>query len=384
MWRNIASNALTLFVVILIGVGGLIAWGKNQYSGPGPLAQAICLRVVSGSNMAQVSDDLSAKGAVSYGAIFRIGADYTDKSQLLKAGSFRVPEAASMAEIVDIVTRGGASTCGTEVVYRIGVVASEVQVRELDPVSNRFVEVVAFAPGADEVPALYDEIRAVNDTRYRVSLAEGVTSWQIVQALRAADFVRGDLDELPPEGSLAPDSYEVTSGSNLGDLIRRMQLAQTLRLADAWQNRAEGLPIDSPEQALILASIVEKETGLAEERPQVASVFVNRLRLGMRLQTDPSVIYGVTNGQAALGRGLRQSELRRETPYNTYLIDGLPPTPISNPGIEAIKAALNPAVTDYIFFVANGTGGHAFATTLAEHNANVAKWRAIEASQGYN
>ncbi len=155
-------------------------------------------------------------------------------------------------------------------------------------------------------------------------------------------------------------------------------------MAEAWENRAEGLPLNSPEEALILASIVEKETGLAEERPQVASVFVNRLKQGMLLQTDPTVIYGVTEGRGNLGRGIRQSELKRETPYNTYVIKGLPPTPIANPGRAAIEAALNPDETEYLFFVADGTGGHAFAKTLREHNRNVAEWRKIEAERAKN
>ena len=160
-----------------------------------------------------------------------------------------------------------------------------------------------------------------------------------------------------------------------------MEENQAQILAELWQARAEGLPFDTPEEAMVLASIVEKETGVPEERRQVASVFVNRLERGIRLQTDPTVIYGVTNGQGALGRGLRQSELRRETPYNTYVIDGLPPTPIANPGRASIEAALNPDATDYLYFVADGTGGHAFAETLAEHNENVARWRAIEAER---
>ncbi len=161
-------------------------------------------------------------------------------------------------------------------------------------------------------------------------------------------------------------------------MLTRMAALQTERLSEAWANRAEGLPIDTPEEALILASIIEKETAIPEERPTVSSVFVNRLELGMRLQTDPTVIYGVTEGRGVLGRGLRQSELRGATPWNTYVIDGLPPTPIANPGLLSLEAALNPLETDYIFFVADGTGGHAFATNLADHNANVARWRQIE------
>jgi UPF0755 protein len=384
MWRHIASNALSWFVVILVAVGAIIAWGQAQYSGAGPLAQAICLQVERGSNMTRVSEDLLAQGAISRGAIFRLGAEYSGKNALLKAGSYRVPERASMAEIVEIVTRGGASTCGTEVNFRISVNSTEVKVRELDPATNRFVEVAAFSPADEQAPASYAQVRADADTRYRVTLAEGATSWHIVNALRAVDFLDGDVAHMPDEGSLAPDSYEVLAGADRGELLDLMQLAQSIRLQDAWQNRADGLPIGSPEAALILASIVEKETGLAAERAQVASVFINRLRLGMPLQSDPTVIYGVTSGQNVLGRGLRQSELRKKTPYNTYLIDGLPPTPIANPGIEAIEAVLDPADTGFIFFVADGNGGHAFAVTLAEHNRNVAAWREIEAARGGN
>jgi UPF0755 protein len=157
---------------------------------------------------------------------------------------------------------------------------------------------------------------------------------------------------------------------------------QTEILAEAWAARVDGLPYDTPEEALIMASIIEKETSIPEERGRVASVFINRLQQGMRLQTDPTVIYGITKGEGVLGRGLRQSELRRETPWNTYVIDGLPPTPIANPGRDAILAAVKPDVTDYVFFVADGTGGHAFAVTLDEHNENVARWRAIEAERG--
>ena len=380
MWRNIASNALTLFVVVLIAAGGVVAWGKKQYSSQGALEAAICLRVAGGSTFARVSRQLEDEGAISNGAIFRIGVEYSGKSSQLKAGSFLVPEGASMEQIVDIVTRGGASTCGTEVVYRIGILSREVQVRELDPETQRFVTKAEFAPG-DEVPTDYTRVRDQGDTRYRIALAEGATSWQIVDALKGADFLEGEVGELPAEGSLAPDSYEVRPGDNRADVIARMAAAQAERLAAAWEARAEGLPYANAEEALIMASIVEKETGLAEERRQVASVFVNRLNRGMRLQTDPTVIYGITKGQGALGRGLRQSELRSDTPWNTYVIDGLPPTPIANPGLEAIEAALNPDSTPYLFFVADGTGGHAFAETLDEHNRNVAKWREIEAER---
>lgn len=379
MWRNIASNALTLFVVVLIAVGGLIAWGKAQYTAEGPLEQAICLRVDAGSNMRRVANELAEDGAVSSPSIFRMGAEYSDKAGLLKAGAFLVPEGASMAEIVEIVTRGGASTCGTEVVYRIGVRQAEIRVRELDPATERFADVAEFVPGTGEVPPKYTQVREDRNTRYRIALAEGVTSWQVVEALKAVDFLEGEVAEVPAEGTLAPDAFEVAVGADRTELLAQMEALQSARLAEAWANRADELPIDTPEEALILASIVEKETGVPEERGQVASVFVNRLRQGMRLQTDPTVIYGVTNGQGVLDRGLRQSELRKETPYNTYVIDGLPPTPIANPGMASIEAALNPESTPYLFFVADGSGGHAFAETLEQHNANVAKWRQIEA-----
>jgi UPF0755 protein len=227
-------------------------------------------------------------------------------------------------------------------------------------------------------------VREQADTRYRVALAEGVTSWQVVEGLKAVDVLTGEVAEVPPEGTLAPDSYEVRAGDTRESVLTRMSEAQAVILAAAWEGRAEGLPLQSAQEALILASIIEKETGVADERRQVASVFVNRLNRGMRLQTDPTVIYGVTQGKGVLGRGLRQSELRGATPWNTYVIEGLPPTPIANPGRASIEAALNPDSTDYVFFVADGSGGHAFAETLDEHNRNVARWREIEAERGNN
>jgi UPF0755 protein len=378
MWKSVAANGLTFLILALVALAGVIAWGQNQYRTEGPLEAAICLRVESGSTMRGVADDLAGQGAVTSAAIFRMGADYTDKAADLKAGSFLIPERASMEEIVDIVTRGGASTCGTEVVFRIGVAGQEVEVRALDPATQRFESLAEFDPAAEGVAPEYVEVREEADTRFRIALAEGVTSWQVVEALRLADFLEGEVAEVPAEGTLAPESYEVTPGTPRADVLARMAELQEARLAEVWANRDEGLPIETPEEALILASIIEKETAIAAERGTVASVFVNRLREGMRLQTDPTVIYGVTEGRGVLGRGLRQSELRRETPWNTYVIDGLPPTPIANPGIESLRAAVSPEETDLLFFVADGSGGHVFARTLAEHNENVARWREIE------
>ena len=382
MWRSIASNALTLFIVLLVVAAGILAWGREEYTGPGPLTDAICFRVERGASLSSVSRALEAQGAVSDARIFRIGADYSDKAQLLKFGSYLIPPGASMVDVLASLTEGGQSTCGREVNFRIGVNSADVILRELDAATNRYVEVVKFDPAVEALPQVYVDVVAESDLRFRVTLAEGVTSWQVVEALKRADFLTGEVAAVPPEGSLAPDSYEVDKGADRAALLARMTAAQEQILAALWASRADGLPYASPEEALIMASIVEKETGVAQERRQVASVFVNRLERGMRLQTDPTVIYGITMGQGVLGRGIRQSELRRATPYNTYVIDGMPPTPIANPGRLSIEAALNPDTTDYIFFVADGTGGHAFAVTLEEHNANVARWREIERTRG--
>ena len=381
MWRSIASNAITFLIVALFLAGGVILWGRAQYEAPGPLAQAICVQVERGTNFRRVSRALEQQGAVSSVSIFRISADYAGKTDQLKAGSYIVEAGASMQNIVDVVTRGGASTCGTEIVYRIGVNRLVAQVREVDPAQNQFVEIAAFQPAAEDAPAQYTDVRASQDTRYRIALAEGVTSWQVVTALRSMDVLRGSIDQVPPEGSLAPDSYEVRPGDQRADVLARMAQKQDLLLAAAWEQRKTDLPLDTPEELLILASIIEKETGVADERRQVASVFVNRLNRGMPLQTDPTVIYGITRGQGVLGRGLRRSELRAATPWNTYVIAGLPPTPIANPGRASLMAAAQPDETDYVFFVADGTGGHAFAKTLDAHNRNVAQWRKIEAER---
>lgn len=385
MWRSVASNALTFLIVAIFLLSGVVLWGQRQYTEAGPLNEAICLRVERGSNFSRVSENLAEQGAITNAQIFRVGVDYTDKSTELKAGSYLVPANTSMEEIVDIVTRGGASSCGTEVVYRVGVNSLVGEVRELDPATGRFEEVAEYAPGSDaEVPAEVTRVKELGDTRYRIALAEGVTSWQIVNALNSVDVLSGEISGIPAEGSLAPDSYEVSKGDDRAAVIARMEALQADRVAESWASRSDNIEVETPEEMLILASIIEKETGIAEERPQVSSVFTNRLAQGMPLQTDPTVIYGITRGEGVLGRGLRQSELRRETPWNTYVIRGLPPTPIANPGLASLRAAVDPADTPYLFFVADGTGGHAFAETLAEHNANVAKWRAIEAERANN
>lgn len=381
MWKHVAANALTLLIVGLVVLAGLVAMAQRAFVAPGPLAEAICLRVEQGATLRGVTRSLEEQAAISSGMLFRVGAQYDGRDSRLRFGSYLVPAGASMTEILDIVTRGGASTCGTEVVLRVGVTRTEYLVRELNPASNRFEEVLELPLETTEFPAEYQAITAMPDTRYRIAIAEGATSWQVWNALAEAEFLSGSVDEIPAEGTLAPESYEVRRDADRNALIGEMQARQVVALTSAWEARVDGLPFETPQEALILASIVEKETGVAEERRVVASVFINRLRAPMRLQTDPTVIYGITLGQRVLGRGLRRSELNAETPYNTYVIDGLPPTPIANPGRASIEAVLNPEDTDYLFFVADGTGGHVFATTLAEHNRNVAQWRQIEADR---
>ena len=381
MWRNIASNAVTFLVVGLFVLGGVILWGRGQYSAEGPLDSAICLQVPSGSNMVRVSRRLEEQGAISNGSIFRLGAEYEEKAEDLKAGSFLISPGTSMAEIVDQITGDGRSTCGTQVLYLVRVNDLLVRVRELDEETQDFETTAEFDTKITEIPQEYSEALTDIATEFTISVAEGVTSWQVVEGLRAIDVLEGEIAEVPPEGVLAPDNYEIRPGDDRAEIMAAMREAQLDRISRAWDARDPEVPLDSPEELLTLASIVEKETGLPEERGTVASVFVNRLRQGMRLQTDPTVIYGVTRGQGILGRGLRQRELRAETPWNTYVIDGLPPTPIANPGMASLEAAANPPDTPFVFFVADGTGGHAFAETLEEHNANVARWREIEAER---
>lgn len=381
MWKHVVANLLTLAILGFVALGAAVAMGQRAFFAEGPLEQAICLRVEPGARLPQISAQLETQGAVTSPIVFRLGAQYTERATRVRFGSYLVPPGASMDAIMDQITRGGASTCGTEVQYRIGVTRVDYLVRELDPATNRFTEVVSLPAETTDFPEAYLSTANQADTRFRITIAEGTTSWQVWNALRQAEFLEGELPDIPPEGSLATESYEVRRGQARAALVTDMQARQQAILTAAWEGRAEGLPLASPEEALILASIVEKETGVADERRQVASVFVNRLRQGMRLQTDPTVIYGITRGEGTLGRGLRRSELDATTPYNTYRIDGLPPTPIANPGRLAIEAALNPDDTPYIFFVADGTGGHAFAITLADHNRNVARWREIEAQQ---
>ena len=317
---------MTLLIVGMTFVGGIIAWGNSQMKAPGAFTEDAVFEVKAGDRLAAVSDRLEAAGLIKDARIFRLAARYSGDDQKLKFGEYKVPAQASMQDVLDLVTSGRALA-------------------------------------------------------YQVTIPEGLTSWQIVELLKAEPLLSGDVKEVPPEGSLAPNTYSFSRGDGREAVLMRMTLAQHKIITEAWALRADNLPLNSPDEALTLASIVEKETGVVSERALVASVFINRLNRGMRLQTDPTVIYGVTKGKGVLGRGLRQSELRTKTEWNTYVIDGLPVTPIANPGKASIEAALNPAQTNFVFFVADGTGGHAFAETIGEHNKNVRDWRKIEAAK---
>jgi UPF0755 protein len=377
MWRSAASNIISLLVAVLLLAGGIGITAKSLYSSGGPLETAICVRIPVGSSFSVISEELEKKGALQSAWFFRVGVRYQDKDTELKAGSFLIPAFSTMEEISNIITKGGANTCGTEIIYGVGVVSTTIRVRELNPKTSKLEEKFVFKSDQKK-PLAFSSFVSDKSTRRRIVIAEGATSWRIVQALNEITYLAGDIKEIPQEGSLAPNSYEFGEKDSRSTILKRMSIKQDGILQKAWQSKLDNLPLKTPEEALILASIIEKETGIQSERQIIASVFINRLRKGMPLQTDPTVIYGITKGQKILGRGLRQSELRKDTPWNTYLRGGLPPTPIANPGEESIFAALNPENTDFIFFVADGTGGHAFATNLRDHNKNVANWRAIE------
>ena len=382
MWKSVAANGMSFLIIVLIALAGAIAWGQREFRAEGPLAEAALFEVPRGATLRRVWEQLEGAGVISSALLFRLGADYADMSGQLRFGNYEIPAGASMEDVLAIVTTGGPSTFRYTATYVLRLDGSgELRLRERVPGSGEIVALADFAY-EDGLPEVYSSLIADGSPiAYRVSVPEGLTSLQIVEGLRAADFLSGEIAEVPPEGALAPDTFEVRRGQDRQGIVDNMVAAQEAILAAAWENRQDGLPLASAEEALILASIIEKETSVADERRLVSSVFINRLNRGMRLQTDPTVIYGITEGRGVLGRGIRASELRAETPWNTYVIDGLPPTPIANPGRAAIEAAVNPDDTSLIFFVADGTGGHAFAETLDEHNRNVARWRQIEAER---
>lgn len=379
MARHIAANFVNLLVVLLVVAGGVAYWAKTEFEGPGPHAENVCIEVPRGDTIGRLAQRLEEQGVIRNARIFRIGARYNDLNSKLKFGNYEVPAGASPREILDIVTSGGNAGFNYIVTYRVGIQDASIAVSERTGDGLKRLEVLPVAEGAEA--RVRELTGGTGCVTLRVTIAEGATSWQIREALNDAYFLTPTDEPPPPEGWLAPNTYDVPRGESVADILERMHEAQKRILAEEWANRAEGLPIKTPEEALTLASIIEKETALDEEKPEVAAVFVNRLRKGMKLQMDSTVEYGLTEGKGFLGRGLRRSELAKKTPYNTYIIDGLPPGPIGNPGRDAIHATLHPNESNNLFFVADGTGGHVFAETLVEHNRNVAKWRRIEAER---
>lgn len=317
-----------LFLLLLVGAlaGGALLYGKHEFEASGPVRKdsstLLTYTLPRGWGLKEISANLEEEKLISDGLIFRVGVMWFGAQSQLKAGEYAIPDQASMADIMEILRQG-------------------------------------------------------KSILYKFTAPEGLTSRQIVKLVEENETLVGPVDEIPAEGTLLPETYLFQRGMTRMELIGQMSTAAHNLLVRLWANRAEGLPFSTPYEALILASIVEKETGIPEERPLIAGVFINRLSRGMRLESDPTVIYGLTKG-APLGRGLRVSELKKVTPYNTYEVDGLPPTPIGNPGADSLAAVLNPPKTKNLFFVANGEGGHVFATTYRQHQRNVAQWRRIE------
>ena len=320
------SALFTLAFVAAIAGAGVLFYLKTEFEAAGPTNADAPFAVISGQGLASIAESLESRGFITDSRIFILGVVANDAKSKLKAGEYLLPAGASMEKIMQALVSG-------------------------------------------------------KSVQHKVTIPEGLTSMQVVARLKEHPILVGEISEVPPEGSLLPDTYVFLRGTTRDQLVQRMRSAQEKAIEGLWAGRSPDLPIKSKQAALILASIVEKETGKADERPKVASVFINRLRKGMRLQSDPTIIYGIVGGKGVLDRPILKSDISKKTKYNTYQINGLPPTPIANPGFAAIKAVLNPAKTKELYFVADGTGGHAFARTLAGHNRNVAKWRKIEAKR---
>ena len=312
----LAMLGAALVVVIVIGL--------FVYFGPGPGApQGASTTVVlaPGAGVAEIASDLRRGRVIGSNTVFVLAAEITGAAHRLKAGEYAFPSHASLHSVLTQIAEG----------------------------------------------------RVV---RHFVTIPEGVTSQVVMETLMRADFLTGVV-AAPAEGAVLPETYEVRRGEDRAAVLQRMMDARDQLLAGLWAQRRPDLPLATPEDAVILASLVEKETALASERPRVAAVFLNRLQKGMKLESDPTVIFGVSRG-VPLGRGLLESELKASTPYNTYVITGLPPTPICNPGRASLAAVLDAPRTDELYFVANGSGGHNFSSTLEQHQKNVDQWRAIE------
>lgn len=319
-------------LVVLLGIG--LFYGYGAWVGPGPLAETKSIVIPRGAGVSAIADLLHDNGIIKSPLVFKTAVRVTGDQGKLKAGEYEFPAHITTRDVLQKLVDGA-------VIQR------------------------------------------------KITIPEGWTSWQIVQFLKESDALTGEIAAIPAEGSLLPDTYIHERDADRAKIIGEMDAAMKKVIAELWPARAEGLPFSTIEEAVTLASIVEKETGIASERARIAGVFVNRLRIGMPLQTDPTVIYAITkgeikdDGQGPLGRRLLRKDLTEtESPYNTYKYPGLPPGPIANPGRDAIQAVLHPEAHGFLYFVADGTGGHVFATTLAEHEANAAKWRAIRKEQG--
>ncbi len=335
---------MTLFVRIFLGMFVIFStlallgaaaggwWVYQKYSAPGSLEEPVTIVIPYGTHIGGVAEMLYQEDVISSPFIFVNAGKITGQAGRIKAGEYAFEPYISMKQILDLLEEG----------------------------------------------------KTVQRT---VMVREGLTSYQILSLLSEVEALDQAKIDVPAEGSLLPETYSYSKGESVGDVIRRMEEAMVQTIDALWHNRAPDLPIKTKEEALVLASVIEKETGHPSERRRVAGVFVNRLRKGMPLQTDPSVIYALTegkpqdNGHGPLGRRLLSKDLKFDSPYNTYLYAGLPPGPIANPGRASIEAALNPEEHGYFYFVADGTGGHAFAENLAEHNNNVQKWRKIRRAQ---
>jgi UPF0755 protein len=326
----IAGNAvftILILLAIIVGVGFVV--GKHRFEAPGPLAEDKVVNIPPRSGIRDIADLLTNEGVIEHASLttltFIAGSLIAKTHEELRFGEYQFSKQASLQDVLNTL------------------------------VSNKVVQ-------------------------HQVTIAEGLTSEQIVQRLLDADMLAGNIREIPREGSLLPESYRFTRSTPRDQVIQRMQAAQQRVLKEVWDHRAPDLPLRSPDQLVTLASIVEKETGRADERTRVAAVFVNRLNRRMRLQSDPTIIYGLVGGKGTLGRPIMRSEIEQPTPYNTYVIDGLPPGPIANPGRASLEAAANPARTRELYFVADGSGGHAFAETYEQHQRNVVRLRAMESS----
>jgi len=324
MTRRLLRFIFLFVLLILVLAGGILGWGYAQYTRPGQQAFDQTVVVTKGRGLKEIAAQLAKSGVISNQLVFRVGVRFRRWSRDLQAGEFRFPAGTSMRDAVAILRKG--------------------------------ITVVR-----------------------HVTIPEGLSTVRVVNILRRTDGLRGDIEQIPGEGTLFPATYDFSYGDERVTILQTMAEKMDKITAKLWAAREKGLPLATIRDAVILASIVEKETSLPKERVRVAGVFINRLRRGMRLQSDPTVVYGLTRGTSVLGRPLLRVDLEKDTPYNTYRLPGLPPAPIANPGSGALRAVLHPTAGKDLYFVADGTGGHAFAATFAEHKRNVKRWRRIKA-----